>query len=144
MVKTYTYDSAGNKSAFSVKVGDDTKLSLQYAYDGESKLTGVTDEKGNQVVGYSYDTDGNLSKRTVPGSGMTTTYAYDYQNRLTSLTNQTGAGVISQYTSEYLANGQKSEEVSETVDKEGKKSKKITAYTYDLLGRVTREKRTGS
>ena len=41
VVKNYSYDSAGNKSAFDVKVGDDTKLSLQYSYDGESKLTAV-------------------------------------------------------------------------------------------------------
>jgi len=46
-----------------VTVGGETKLSLRYAYDGESKLVSVTDEKGNQVVGYSYDMDGNLSER---------------------------------------------------------------------------------
>ena len=68
VVKNYSYDSAGNKSAFAVKVGDDTKLSLQYTYDGESKLTSVTDEKGNKIVGYDYDTDGNLAERTVDGS----------------------------------------------------------------------------
>ena len=93
-------------------------------------MTGVTDENSSQVVGYSYDMDGNLSGRTVPGNNMTATYAYDYQNRLTSLANQTGAGVISQYTSEYLANGQKSEETSEAVDEEGKKSKKTT-FVWD-------------
>lgn len=37
------------------------KLSLQYTYDGEGKLTSVTDEIGNNVVKYAYDTDGNLS-----------------------------------------------------------------------------------
>lgn len=50
-----------NKTAFSVKMGDDMKLSLQYTYDGEGKLTSVTDEIGNNVVKYAYDTDGNLS-----------------------------------------------------------------------------------
>ena len=145
VVKNYSYDSAGNKSAFAVKVGDDTKLSLQYNYDGESKLTTVTDEQGNQVVGYSYDTDGNLAERTVPGNNMTTTYTYDYQNHLTAMKNQTGsAGVISQYTSEYLANGQKSKETSDTVDKDGKKSQKTATYTYDLLGRIKKETKTGS
>ena len=100
MVKNYTYDSAGNKSAFSVKVGDNTKLSLHYHYDGESKLTAVTDETGNEIAAYNYDADGNLSQRTVAGADLTATYAYDYQNRLTDLKNQTGnAGVISGYTS---------------------------------------------
>ena len=145
VVKNYSYDSAGNKSAFAVKVGDDTKLSLHYSYDGESKLTAVTDEKGSQVVGYSYDADGNLAERTVSGNNQTTTYTYDYQNRLTAMKNQTGrAGVISEYLLEYLANGQKSEETSDVMDKDGKKSHKTATYTYDLLGRIQKETKTGS
>ena len=145
VVKNYTYDSAGNKSAFSVKVGDDTKLSLNYTYDGESKLTAVTDEEGNKVAGYSYDTDGNLSERTVAGSGLTTSYTYDYQNHLTELTNQTeSAGVISEYRSEYLVNGQKSKETATVQDAKGKSEEKTSTYTYDLLGRITRETKTGS
>lgn len=145
IVKNYTYDSAGNKSAFAVKVGEDTKLSLQYTYDGESKLTSVTDEKGSKIVGYGYDTDGNLAKGTVDGNGMTTNYVYDYQNHLTSLKNQTkSAGVISEYTSEYLTNGQKSKETADTMDEDGKKSKKTSTYVYDLLGRITKETKTGS
>ena len=145
VVKNYSYDSVGNKSAFAVKVGDDTKLSLHYNYDGASKLTAVTDEKGSQVVGYSYDTNGNLSERSVSGNNMTSTYTYDYQNRLTAMKNQTGsAGVISQYSSEYLANGQKSKETSDVAGKDGKKSQKTATYTYDLLGRIKRETKTGS
>ena len=108
-------------------------------------MAAVTDEKGSQVVRYSYDTDGNLSERTVPGNNLTTTYTYDYQNRLTAMKNQTGSnGVISQYTSEYLANGQKSKETSDMVDKDGKKSTKTATYTYDLLGRIQKETKTGS
>ena len=145
VVKNYSYDSAGNKSAFAVKVGDDTKLSLHYTYDGESKLTAVTDEQGSQVVGYSYDVDGNLAERTVPGNNQTTTYTYDYQNHLTAMENRTDrAGVISRYSSEYLANGQKAKETSDTMDKNGRKSAKTATYTYDLLGRITKESRTGS
>ncbi len=145
VVKNYTYDSVGNKSGFAVKVGDDTKLSLHYNYDGESRLTAVTDETGSEIAGYTYDTDGNLSERTVAGNGMTTTYAYDYQNRLTAMKNQTGnSGVISEYNSEYLANGQKSKETSDVMDKDGKKSQKTATYTYDLLGRIKKETKTGS
>ena len=143
-MKNYVYDSAGNKSAFAVKVGNDTKLSLKYAYDGESKLTAVSDEKGSEVAGYAYDTDGNLAKRTVQGNVMTTTYTYDYQNRLTAMKNQTGSGVISEYKSEYLLNGQKSKEGSDVTDKDGKKASKTATYTYDLLGRITKETKTGS
>ena len=108
-------------------------------------MAAVTDENGSQVVGYSYDADGNLSERTVLRNNLTATYTYDYQNHLTSLKNQTGsAGIISQYSSEYLVNGQKSKETSDTVDKDGKKSTKTATYTYDLLGRITKETKTGS
>ena len=55
VVKNYTYDSVGNKSAFAVKVGDDTKLSLNHSYDGALKLTAVTDETGKEVVRYAYE-----------------------------------------------------------------------------------------
>lgn len=145
VVKDYTYDSAGNKTAFAVTVGGDTTLSQQYTYDGESKLTAVKDEKGNQVAGYAYDMDGNLSKRTIAGNRMTTSYTYDYQNHLTEMENRTDrAGVISRYTSEYLVNGQKAKETSDAAGKDGKKSTKTAAYTYDLLGRITKETRTGS
>ena len=142
VVKNYTYDSNGNKSTFSVKAGEDTKLSLSYEYDGSSRLISVKDSEGNQAVSYAYDTEGSLSKRQA-ANGLQTTYGYDYQNRLTSMTNETGKGVVSKYSSTYLKNGQKAEEVSTVMDKNGKSTKKTAAYTYDMLGRITRETKTG-
>ena len=142
VVKNYSYDSADNKSAFKVKVGDATKLSLSYEYDGSSRLISVKDSEGNQAVSYTYDTEGSLSERQA-ANGLKTTYGYDYQNRLTSMTNETGKGVVSKYSSTYLKNGQKAEEVSTVMDKKGKSTKKTAAYTYDMLGRITRETKTG-
>ena len=142
VVKNYTYDSKGNKSTFSVKAGEDTKLSLSYEYDGSSRLISVKDSEGNRAVSYAYDTEGSLSERQA-ANGLKTTYGYDYQNRLTSMTNETGKGVVSKYSSTYLKNGQKAEEVSTVMDKKGKSTKKTAAYTYDMLGRITRETKTG-
>ena len=142
VVKNYTYDSNGNKSTFSVKAGEDTKLSLSYEYDGSSRLIAVKDSEGNRAVSYAYDTEGSLSERQA-ANGLKTTYGYDYQNRLTSMTNETGKGVVSKYSSTYLKNGQKAEEVSTVMDKNGKSTKKTAAYTYDMLGRITRETKTG-
>ena len=142
VVKNYSYDSADNKSAFKVKVGDATKLSLSYEYDGSSRLISVKDSEGKQAVSYAYDTEGSLSERQA-ANGLKTTYGYDYQNRLTSMTNETGKGVVSKYSSTYLKNGQKAEEVSTVMDKKGKSTKKTAAYTYDMLGRITRETKTG-
>ena len=59
------------------------------------------------------------------------------------MTNETGKGVVSKYSSTYLKNGQKAEEVSTVMDKNGKSTKKTAAYTYDMLGRITRETKTG-
>ena len=142
VVKNYTYDSKGNKSTFSVKAGEDTKLSLSYEYDGSSRLISVKDSEGNRAVSYAYDTEGSLSERQA-ANGLKTTYGYDYQNRLTSMTNETGKGVVSKYSSTYLKNGQKADEVSTVMDKKGKSTKKTAAYTYDMLGRITRETKTG-
>ena len=142
VVKNYTYDSNGNKSTFSVKAGEDTKLSLSYEYDGSSRLISVKDSEGNRAVSYAYDTEGSLSERQA-ANGLKTTYGYDYQNRLTSMTNETGKGVVSKYSSTYLKNGQKAEEVSTVMDKNGKSTKKTAAYTYDMLGRITKETKTG-
>ena len=142
VVKNYTYDSKGNKSTFSVKAGEDTKLSLSYEYDGSSRLISVKDSEGNRAVSYAYDTEGSLSERQA-ANGLKTTYGYDYQNRLTSMTNETGKGVVSKYSSTYLKNGQKAEEVSTVMDKNGKSTKKTAAYTYDMLGRITKETKTG-
>ena len=142
VVKNYTYDSKGNKSTFSVKAGEDTKLSLSYEYDGSSRLISVKDSEGKQAVSYAYDTEGSLSERQA-ANGLKTTYGYDYQNRLTSMKNETGKGVVSKYSSTYLKNGQKAEEVSTVMDKKGKSTKKTAAYTYDMLGRITRETKTG-
>ena len=145
IVKKYEYDSAGNRTTFSVGAGGETKLSLTYAYDGMSRLTSVKDENGEDTVLYNYDTEGNLSGRTVPGAGLTTAYTYDCQNRLITLQNRTDrAGVVSGYRSAYLLNGKKSEETSECLNKDGQKETKTAHYTYDMLGRVTKEEKTGN
>lgn len=145
IVKKYEYDSAGNRTTFSVGAGGETKLSLTYAYDGMSRLTSVKDENGEDTVLYTYDTEGNLSGRTVPGAGLTTAYTYDCQNRLITLQNRTDrAGVVSGYRSAYLLNGKKSEETSECLNKDGQKETKTAHYTYDMLGRVTKEEKTGN
>lgn len=139
--KNYTYDSVGNKKSFDVCVGDDVKLSLKYIYDGESKLTGVKDGDGKEIIDYKYDEDGNLSRRSVLKTGMTSTYVYDYQEHLVSLHNKIGSDVISEYDCDYLLNGQKSKEVSKIA---GSVNESITSrYEYDCMGRLIKETKTG-
>lgn len=140
---TFTY--AGKTYAIKVsgqKKSDDIR-ETKYEYDGKDRMTAYTDPEGRRES-YTYDVNSNLTK-TVDKNGNTLRNTYDYQNRLTAMKNQTGsAGVISEYSSEYLANGQKSKETSTIQDKEEKKETKTATYTYDLLGRITKETKTGS
>ena len=90
VVKNFGYDSSGNKSAFAVKVGDDTKLSLHYSYDGESEGSKVqkryicgndfvyADKGGNTEKQY-YVTDphGNMVQLTDEREKFTNIYEYD-------------------------------------------------------------------
>ena len=79
VVKNYTYDSKGNKSTFSVKAGEATKLSLSYEYDGSSRLIAVKDSEGNQAVSYAYDMLGRITRETKTGR-EDISYTYDANN----------------------------------------------------------------
>ncbi len=145
IVKNYTYDSADNKSTFAVMVGGETKLSLEYCYDGAARLSSVRDAKGKDVVSYTYDENGRLSTKNIAEPQLATNYAYNYQDCLVDMKNQTGnSGVISEFHSNYLLNGQKSQETSTMMDNRGEKTEKAATYTYDLLGRLTKETKTGN
>ena len=85
VVKNYTYDSNGNKSTFSVKAGEDTKLSLSYEYDGSSRLISVKDSEGKQAVSYAYDMLGRITRETKTGR-EDISYTYDANNNWKQMT----------------------------------------------------------
>ena len=85
VVKNYTYDSKGNKSTFSVKAGEATKLSLSYEYDGSSRLIAVKDSEGNQAVSYAYDMLGRITRETKTGR-EDISYTYDANNNRKQMT----------------------------------------------------------
>ena len=85
VVKNYTYDSKGNKSTFSVKAGEDTKLSLSYEYDGSSRLISVKDSEGKQAVSYAYDMLGRITRETKTGR-EDISYTYDANNNRKQMT----------------------------------------------------------
>ena len=85
VVKNYTYDSKGNKSTFSVKAGEDTKLSLSYEYDGSSRLISVKDSEGKQAVSYAYDMLGRITRETKTGR-EDVSYTYDANNNRKQMT----------------------------------------------------------
>ena len=85
VVKNYTYDSNGNKSTFSVKAGEDTKLSLSYEYDGSSRLISVKDSEGKQAVSYAYNMLGRITRETKTGR-EDISYTYDANNNRKQMT----------------------------------------------------------
>ncbi len=144
--KSYAYDSDDNRTSFSVSVDGKTELDYRYEYDAFSRLSKVKQaEHGNtrQIAAYTYDEDGNLSSREATEAGLNSQYTFDYANRLTKMDNKTADKSISSYQSTYLKNGQKASEESQISTETKESDKKKAAYTYDLLGRLTKETNSG-
>ena len=113
----YTYTPSGQLDTVT-----DSRGTTRYGYDGEGRLTGVTNPDGTTMA-YTYDALGRKTSVTVP-SGETT-YDYDQFNRLISVKDPDG------------------NETRYTYDSRGNKSSVIypngviTVYGYDNLNRLT-------
>jgi RHS repeat-associated protein len=94
----YTYYDNGQ-----VKTVTDSNGITTYEYDGQNRITKITNPQGNTIV-YTYDSVGNRTSvvNTVGTTSSTTTYAYDpVTNQLNSISNPDGS--TASYT--YNANG---------------------------------------
>ncbi len=125
-VKSFTYDSDGNRLTFMLTRNGQTEISQSYAYDKLNRLISVS-ENGNVIVQYSYDNKGNRTQ-TVSG-GETTNYTYNIANLLTSQT--TGDKLNEQYT--YYLNGNQKTKTSNGT---------LTTYEYDGMNRLSKENDT--
>jgi RHS repeat-associated protein len=84
----YLYDAVGNRTKFIQKdqSGNQTG-SKGYAYDAANKLTfegDLSNPSANGNVQYTFDANGNLTKKQIVGDGSAT-YLYDFENHLTKL-----------------------------------------------------------
>jgi RHS repeat-associated protein len=114
----YSYDAA-DKLASTVSSVDGTS---NYSYDATNQLTGAShssqtneaysyDANGNRVSGgtvtgvnnqllsdgvynYTYDGEGNRTRRVEIGTGKVTEYVWDYRNRLASVLFKDAGGVV--------------------------------------------------
>lgn len=128
-VKTYGYNLGNSRTGFLLTQDGAQQMSILYDYDALNRLTGVT--SGTVTAEYGYDTNGNQSYVEYD-SGVREEYTYNLANLLTTLVNEDSSGTaLSQYEYTYTLDGN---QVSKT-DQSGK----ITAYTYDGLGRLTGE-----
>lgn len=134
------YDAAGRPVAWIDPLGERTS----YGYDGRDLLVTVTDptgrsetysydelgrltieRRGEEIMGYEYDADGNRVSR-VDAGGAKYRYEYDRMNRLIRETDRLGA--TRNY--EYDVAGR----LVAKIDFEGDR----TEYSYDAVGRLVR------
>ena len=125
-VKSFTYDSDGNRLTFMLTRNGQTEISQSYAYDKLNRLISVS-ENGNVIAQYSYDNKGNRTQAV--SGGETTNYTYNIANLLTSQT--TGDKLNEQYT--YYLNGNQKTKISNGT---------LTTYEYDGMNRLSKENDT--
>ena len=130
--KQYTYDAANNRKSFVLKVNGVQKINTTYEYDKMDRLTGVY-ENGVQQGAYTYDANGNRNTLGYT-NGVSTQYQYNLANKLTYLGNMKGS-VLSGYGYTYYLDGNQETKTDQTG--------KVTAYTYDGLGRLISESPSG-
>lgn len=130
----YDYDAQDNLT----KVTDAKGLATTYSYNGFNELeTQVSPDTGTTT--FSYDAAGNLATKT-DARNIKATYGYDDLNRVTSVSYATTAApntVIESvsYAYDTCANGKG--RLCTITDKTG-----VTAYGYDLNGRITAKAQT--
>ena len=127
VVKTFTYDSAGNVLSMTVARNGAVDMSQSYAYDKLNRLTSVS-QNGTVIATYSYDAKNNRTQ-TVTSNGETTSYNYNLANMLTG---QTTGNKLSETYSYYLNGNQKSKE----------SNGQTTNYMYDSMNRLVSENDT--
>ena len=132
---TYTYDSAGN--VLSVQSSNANGVNTTYSYDGDNRLSSVTDNApatgtrpGTGTTTYSYDPVGNLSGFLYP-NGVQTSYSYDTLNRLTSMAVTAATTKLASYTYTLGPAGNRL-----TVSEVGGRN---VNYGYDGIYRLTSE-----
>lgn len=142
--KTYEYDISDKISKFAVAIDGKKELSYDYDYDTFSRLNQVvqTDhDRKSMVAKYTYDENGNLLTKD---SGVgTISYTYNLANAATGLDNRIGNKSVSSYQAVYSPNGKKMSETSHVTSPDGEETEQKAKYTYDALGRLSKEERTG-
>jgi YD repeat-containing protein len=94
---TYCYDSRGQP----VSNDNSTQPDEAYSYDANGNRTNAGYQTGTNnrllsdgVYNYTYDNEGNRTRRTNIATGEVTEYTWDYRNRLTRVVICTSAGGV--------------------------------------------------
>ncbi|MBD2438866.1 RHS repeat protein [Nostoc sp. FACHB-110] len=121
----YTYDSTGKRT----KMVDQAGFTVNYNYDADDRLVGLTNASGQSLITYTYDAVGRLSRET-NGNGTYTIYKYDAASQLTEISNHAANSTVNSY-------------FRYTYDNLGRQTSVTTAegkwtYEYDGTGQLTR------
>lgn len=156
--KQYQYDASGNLTKQTNVTGGNAQTEFEKTYDnsGRSVCGGFagqvcTTKDGNgKTTSYTYDTAGNMTKVTPPAPMGATTYAYDSLGRVTSTTDGNSQTVAYSYDvhdhiakQDYPTSADITYLYSEagwrTREAAGSGTSSSTQYTYDKIGRLTRQ-----
>ena len=142
---SYTYDAEGN-----LLTAADDASDYSYVYDRLNRVTEVIDNVRLTSVLSTYDAEGRLSSRTLPG-GTKVEYAYDAAGRLISTTEPTGTSTMTYDAEGNLVTDTRSNGVITTITVNANNQPlSIThigpsgegllrfTYTYDNVGQVVR------
>jgi RHS repeat-associated protein len=140
----------------------DGRVLVSYAWDGNSRLTGITDDNGNrttfnydalnrrirqvnaktdEITTWTYDRDGNLL-RVVDPNGTESVRSYDAVNRLLGVAINRAAGVGGTTTETYQYDGYH-RRVRATDNNGSTTAAEIIECVYDSLGRMLEERANG-
>lgn len=108
-------------------------------WGSNSAISSIVLSDGSGTVSYSYNSNNQLASCTLP-NGTMIVYGYDSNSRLTSVTNKvvSSGAVLVSYTGTFNATTGLLTQVTEAP------SGAVTSFTYDSLGRMTQETRTGT
>lgn len=117
---SYVYDKVGNR--LSQTINDPTwgPKTDTFTYDQDDKLT-----KKNTFTNFTYDNNGNQTKKPSENANPDWTFAYDFENRMTAL--KTSAG--NPYTYLYDGIGNRLQKQMQTA---------TTRYVTDMSGSMSR------
>ncbi|HEX5057246.1 MAG TPA: RHS repeat-associated core domain-containing protein, partial [Gammaproteobacteria bacterium] len=98
---TYTYDDAYNRRTERTTAGASLTENKTYSYNNRNQVTGITDSVSGEVIGYTYDANGNRIQKTVIASGATqsTDFVYDVRDQLREILS--GGSSIGQFLYDY-------------------------------------------
>ena len=121
---------------------DVSRKTLYYSYDENGYLSSLKDDEGKLLTEYRYTAGGRL-KEIRTHEGTCAAYSYDGDGSLSRLMigNEEKKSTLYDAFMLYDLNGNRIQKIGERLGADGKLHKMDTSFSYDLMNRLTEEKR---